>query len=298
MRCLIALTLLLPTILYARLPENVEPDPDKLYHVRLLSGDILIGSVVEISEDGDEVRLRTSIGIATIFVSQIAEFIPRDEVYPHSHRLFYMPTSEPVGNNLYVGLYELLMPYAGVGIADLFSFTGGRTMVPGINPQEQASVFNLKITVSRPTGKQEGVSYACGLNMSWLNAPNDMGHAYSTATWNTGRLSLTGIMFVKVYGSDEIPIRAGNYGGVDMRYATGTVGMGLGVDMPVTLNRFDLHLIGELWCSDVSKPDRSAAIIGFRLWNTDVAADFGLAIFPQPAVAPVMNIVWTPRIRD
>ncbi len=297
MWCLLVFSMVLPVSLYAGQFDDIEPNPDKRYHVRLFSGDILIGTVEDISDDLYEIKLRTSIGIATIFVSQIAEIIPMDEVYPHGHRLFFMPTAEPVGTDFYLGMYELLMLSGGVGLSEI-SLAGGRTFVPGLALDEQASFLNIKTTIYRDSSRHAMFTVAGGGNIAWLNVKNDMAHLYSVGTWSNGRIALTGMIFAKVYGDDDMTISAGKYGALAMHYATGRVGAAVGFDMPVARQRIDLRFIGEVWCSDILHPERSALIAGLRLWNTDVAADFGLAFFPVPALAPVVNIAWTPRIRD
>ncbi len=297
MWCLIVLTLLIPLALPAASLADIEPDSDRRYHVRLLSGDILIGTVYDISDDSYTLKLRTAIGIATIFAPQIAEIIPMDEVYPHSHRLLFMPTARPIGTDAYLGLYEVLMPSGGVGLGVL-SLSGGRTLLPGLADSEQVSLLNFKATVYESRENGGAFSLACGGNIAWLNAPNDMVHLYGVGTWSTDKLAVTCLVFAKVSGDDDMTISAGNYGSVAMHYATGSVGAAVGFDTPVVFRRLDLRLIGELWCSDLIHPERTAAIIGVRLWNTDIAADVGLAFFPVPAIAPVVNVVWTPRIRD
>lgn len=297
MWCLLALVVFLPVSLYADWIDDIEPNPDKRYHVRLLSGDILIGTVEDVSDDLYELKLRTSIGIATVFVSQIAEMMPMDEVYSHGHRLFFMPTAEAVYTDFYLGLYELLMLSGGVGVGEHLSLTGGRTLVPGLAPDEQGTLLTVKATVYRDSSRHAVFTVAGGGNIAWLNARNEIAHLYGVGTWSSESIALTGMVFAKVHGDDDMTIRAGEYGTVAMHYATGKVGVALGFDMPVARQRIDLRLIGEVWCSDILRPERSAALLGFRLWNTDVAADFGLALFPVPALAPVVNIVWTPRIR-
>lgn len=301
-RLQILLLIVVPTIASAVSLDDIEPDTDRRYHVRLLSGDVLIGTVVDIEDDGYDggtLRLRTAIGIASIYASQIAEIVPLDAVYPHSHRIAFMPTAIPIGRDLYAGVYQMLMPTLGVGVGDVWSFSGGRTVVPGLAAHEQASLLMLKTTVYNGEGQSfmDG-SFAVGLNLAWLNAENDLIHVYGAGTWKPGGATVTALVFAKIHGEDEMTLKAGNYGSVMMRYATGTVGAGVGFDMPVAEWRYDLRLIGELWTSDLVQPGRTAGFLGLRLWNTDVAADFGIAVLPLPAVAPVLNFVWTPRIRS
>lgn len=295
MWCLAVLAFLFPVVLHAGPFDDLAPDTHRRYLIRLLSGDILIGTIIDISEDSYTLWLRTAVGTATINAPQVAEVMPMERAYSHGHRLFFMPTAQPVSTDFYLGLYELFMPYGGVGLGDVLSITGGRTAVPGLQLEEQATLLNLKATVYERRSTDDDVFVALGGHSTWLNAANDMGHVYSAATWSRDGLSLSGLVFVKVYGSDTMNIHMGKYGSVTMHYS-GLVGAALGFDIPVA-QRFDLRLIGELWCSDITRiRHSSAALLGLRLWNTDIAADVGLAIVPEPSVAPVVNVVWTPRI--
>jgi hypothetical protein len=49
-----------------------------------------------------------------------------------------------------------------------------------------------------------------------------------------------------------------------------------------------------LWNSDITKPSNSGILLGFRIGNSNVSADFGLAIFTTPYFIPFTSFVWTP----
>jgi hypothetical protein len=57
----------------------------------------------------------------------------------------------------------------------------------------------------------------------------------------------------------------------------------------------DVHVICELWNPDIAKPMNSGALLGLRIANTHVAADFGLSVWTAPAIAPFVSFVWTPQ---
>src|ERR1700754_4350576 len=80
--------------------DHIRPDPEMRYYLRLTGGDILTGVIVDVFEDqdkGEAIKFKTSIGTATIYASQIEELSPVEEAYPHSHRVFLMPSAEPIG---------------------------------------------------------------------------------------------------------------------------------------------------------------------------------------------------------
>lgn len=285
------------------IPDHVVPDPDTRYYVRLLTGDVLTGIITELVNDrfdGDGLKLKTGIGTATIYMNQIAELYPLPVAYSHAHRVFIMPTAEPIGDNLFVGLYELLVLYGGIGFYDLFSFTAGRSFVPTIPATDQATILNGKVTVFNNEVSAIGgnLALAAGVNYAWQHKPNSLLHLYGVGTWRTERTLLTGTVFVKAGGADEMTLHAGGIGSTNLRYAGGTVGLGLGFDARITQGHYDLRFISELWNHEALNPDKVALLAGLRLWNTDFSADFGLMFFSAPGVVPVANFIWTPRIRN
>jgi hypothetical protein len=266
------------------------------YILRLTNGDILTGKIVEITEDEGEpfLKLKSSIGTATIYQNQIVEIRLKEEYYRHNHRVFIMPTAEPIGDNHFVGLFELFFGYAGVGIYDFASITAGRTLVPGIPANDQLTLYNAKATVYEiPRNNAFGsLHFALGVNVATIGKEM-LSNVYGVATLAGERTHLTGMLFFKSSGSDIFDINLGNYGVATARYATGSVGIGLGWDTKFS-TRYDTHVFSELWNSDVTRPTNTAFLVGIRQTNSDVSMDFGLAFFTQPAVAPFVSFTWTP----
>ncbi len=279
--------------------DDIRPNADIRYYVRLAGGDILTGPIVEVFDDereGPAIKVKTAIGTATVYASQIEELTPLEKAYPHSHRVFIMPTAEPISNNHFIGLYELLFLYGGAGIADIVSVTAGRSVVPSVPASEQVSVLNLKATVYREEQQDMPghISFALGANFAWLNDRNRLINLYGVGTFTGARARITGALFYKAAGEDVVTARAGTIGSTDINYARGAVGVGVGLDTRLTNGRYDLHVLAELWNHDVGRPSNTAVLLGLRLWNTDFSADFGIAFFTAPAIAPVANFVWTP----
>lgn len=276
--------------------DNIQPDRNTIYIIRLVSGDILSGYIVEIisnAENGEGIKLSTEIGTATIFEDQILEIRELKEHYRHNHRIFLLPTANPIENNHFIGNFELLMFYAGAGISDFLSITAGRTFIPNIRSDQQITVGDVKVTIgSVEFNSKERISFALGTNLGFINHDNRFLHFYITNTLILNRSAVTAVVFYKASSDDYNRVRLGN-NSIDMWYPNGSFGIGLGLDTKFTQSH-DLHFIGELWNSDVTKPTNTAVMMGLRLCSTKFSADFGLSFFTQPFVAPFCSFVWTP----
>jgi hypothetical protein len=273
---------------------------DVEYLVRLTNGDLLTGKIVEIlpkvaGTQDESIVLETSLGKLTIFASEISDIHPKRSAYRHTHRAYIMPTAEPIGTNHFVGLWELLFLYGGVGITEYVSITGGRTIVPLISPDEQFTLVNVKITPYQVELDDSGNRlFTCvGGNLALANAANQFWHVYAGATFKSSRTSITGQVFYKVNEPSLYRIRAGNFLDFSARYPSSTIGIGAALDTRIS-DHNDMHFIGELWNANVLQPSATAILCGLRLNNTSVSMDFGLAIFTQPFVFPFVSFAWTP----
>jgi hypothetical protein len=299
--------------------RNITPNATVEYLVRLVNGDIITGKIVEIlsseaiakelqkktaktanqeaerAVEGEAIRLETALGTLTIFAAEIVELLPRKQFYRHNHRLYIMPTAEPISGNAVIGLWELLFAYAGVGITDYVSVTAGRSLVPGILPSEQATLVNLKVTPYVTELDESGSRFftCIGGNVALINEGNIFGHVYAGATFKGVRTSITGQIFFKANEPNTYTIRGGNLFSFSTTYPQGTFGLGLGLDSRLS-DHHDLHFIGELWNADILRPSNSALLVGLRLCNTSISMDFGVAIVPQPLAVPFVSFAWTP----
>ncbi len=277
--------------------SSIRADNETAYQVRLTNGDILTGVVAdEINDDkkGHGIKLRTTIGATVIYESEVAEILEAEESYRHGHRAWILPTAEPIGSNHFIGLWELGFVYGGFGISDIGSVTLGRSFVPGIRSDEQISVINAKATVYRMNWEtmEGGMDVAVGGNLGFINSGNRLEHIYGLATFRGAKSRITGGIFYKAGSSDAYRLRFNNEA-INMFYSDGSFGIALGLDTRLSA-RHDMHVIGELWNSDVTKPTNTGVMLGIRLANTSVSADFGLAFFTQPFVAPFVSFAWTP----
>lgn len=277
--------------------SRIIPSETLQYVLRLTNGDKLTGTILEKSQNEKElfsIKFRTSIGTATIDETQIVEITPLAYLYRHNHRVFLMPTAEPIGSNHFIGNFELLLLYGGFGVSDWLSITAGRTMIPSIPSGDQASTINAKATVySEQADNSTAISLALGTNVAYLNYDHRLLNIYTVGTFTGSRSRITAMLFYKAGGEDFMTIRAGTYGLADMKYSAGAFGVGVGLDTKFT-SWHGVHFIGELWNNDVGRPTNSALLLGFRLCNSTISADFGIAVFTQPAFAPFTSFSWTP----
>jgi len=277
--------------------KDVIADRTTVYSIRLNNGDIITGNCVEMLNDpieGEGAKFATELGTATIFENQIAEIKKFEDLYRHNHRMYLMPTAEPIEGNHFIGNFELLLFYAGFGISDFLSFTAGRSILPDVPSKEQVSLFNIKVTpLSFPIDDvAELFTVSLGANLGFINHNNRLLHYYGNATMRLKRTTFTAALFYKASGNDIyiINFRENIW---DMTYENGSFGIGLGIDTKFS-KRNDLHFIGEIWNSNIAHPTHSAVMLGLRLSNSSFSSDFGLAFFTQPFVIPFVSFVWTP----
>ncbi len=304
------------------IPLSIKVDSKTGYRIRLTNGDILSGVITDkdtdrATDDTPErqyIKLKTGVGLLKIYADEIAEILTTDEVYRHSHRVFFMPTAESIGNNHFIGSWELVMLYAGAGIGDRVSVTAGRTFIPTLSSEEQFSLINAKVqlyttppsdapvrtkvnvggttvyeTETDFTGR---ISLAAGAQWTALQQAR-ISTLYAVGTYTQGRSSISALLFYKGAGSETIFLNGRQLGNTVFQYPTGSMGVALGVDVRFP-ERQDIHFIGELWNTDISRPVGTGLMVGLRLTNSTLSADFGIATTTNLDVLPMVNFVWTP----
>lgn len=277
--------------------KGILPNRELEYNLRLSNGDILSGYVIEMINDpkeGEGIKLKTEVGNAIIFANQIVEIIPKEEQYRHSHSVYLLPTADPISSNHFIGLYELLFLYAGAGVGDFLSVMAGHSFLPAISSNQQISTLNVKLTVLSMEFEDVArkMTLAIGGNLAFVNSHNRFIHLFGVGTFELSRSKLTAMVFSKMGSKDFYDIYFGN-NRIDLVYEDGSFGIGLGLDTKIT-KRHDLHLIGEIWNSNVAKPTNSGVLLGFRLCNSSFSSDFGITFFTIPYVVPFVSFKWTP----
>ncbi len=265
--------------------------------VRLNNGDVFSCEILNYElEDGkvNKVEVATAIGKTKIFADEIAEIVHYQDYNRHSHRIYILPTAEPISGNHFVGNFEILFFYVGFGISDYFSITAGRSVIPTIRSQEQFSVVNAKVTLYQQywDSMEGNMSIALGYNHALVNSDNTVSHLYSAISFRGAKSILTASVFAKIGSKDFYEARFGeNF--LPFSFENGSIGFAIGLDTRFSSTR-DIHFIGELWNSNIIKPGSSGLLLGFRIGNTKIAADFGLAVFGSPYFVPFTGFVWTP----
>lgn len=272
---------------------------DTDYVVRLVTGDMLSGQIKEVEHDntGTYIRIGAVIGRAKVYAKEIDWIGTTDDAYRVKHRGFVIPTARPIGDDNFIALIEGVMPYIGFGLGNVISVTAGRTLIPGIGWENQLSVINIKATIDESkNGLVEGGKqiYALGVNGTWVNDVNFLGHIYGVATFTGKRTAISTMLFAKVMGKDDYIISGGKFfDPVGFPFASGTIGIALAMDTRFPSMR-DLHFIAELWNANITRPSSTALYLGLRLANTSVSMDAGLTLVPGPFVAPMFAFAWTP----
>lgn len=275
-------------------PKGVE---DVKVVIRFKNGDILTGFItryIQDEENGEGFKFKTSLGTTTIYNKEIVEIREFYSNYRHSHRVFLMPTAEPIENNHFIGNFELGFFYAGIGITKYFSLTAGRSIIPGISNKHQISTLNTKVTFLQiPWQNYPGkLSIAAGGNIAFINHNNRIENYYAVSTLHFDRTRFTTTVFTKNGPRDFYELRFQN-NLYDMIYENGAFGIGLGLDTKIS-KWHDIRFIGEIWNNNVLKRSNSGVLLGVRLANTELSSDFGIAFFTQPFLVPFLSFTWTP----
>ena len=277
----------------------MEIDTEVEYYVRLTNGDVVTGFLSDVSTDkqGARIQMKMAVATITIYAKDIAWIGTREQAYRSRNRGFVIPTAEPIGNDFYIGVISGAIPTVGFGLFDVGSIVFARSFIPGLSMREQFSLINLKATVYQAeNGLIEGGRqfYAIGINGSWINDVNFIGHLYGVGTFTGTRSRVSTVLFSKSFGRDDYTVNLGSLGSsFRFPYASGTFGVGLMID--VRFPEFnDLHAMAELWGVDIARPAQSVFVLGLRKVNTSTTMDFGLGLFPGGIVAPVINFVYTP----
>ena len=279
--------------------QDMEIDTEVEYYVRLTNGDVVTGFLSDVSADkqGARIQMKMAVATITIYAKDIAWIGTREQAYRSRNRGFVIPTAEPIGNDFYIGVISGAIPTVGFGLFDVGSIVLARSFIPGLSMREQFSLVNLKATVYQAeNGLIEGGRqfYAIGINGSWINDVNFIGHLYGVGTFTGTRSRVSTVLFSKSFGRDDYTVNLGSLGSsFRFPYASGTFGVGLMID--VRFPEFnDLHAMAELWGVDIARPAQSVFVLGLRKVNTSTTMDFGLGLFPGGIVAPVINFAYTP----
>jgi hypothetical protein len=275
---------------------------DEFYRIRLMNGDIVTGQYKEkgenaIREDSaiiESIIVKTMIGDFTLYSDEIIRIQSVRNTYRQQSSLYFMPTADPIKDNAYVSLTQLVFPQIGFGYDNL-SINGGITVLPGMSFSDQGKHLNVKYTFYNE--EQDLIpgeySLAGGYSLIYVNSANLIQHAYVVGSFHMPRTTLTTALFFKTGSENIYEASAGRWGSGIINYSNGALGFGLGFDIRLS-SRHDTRALAELWCADIMRPRNSAGFIGIRLNNDRYSMDAGLAMFTAPAIVPAVKFQWLP----
>jgi hypothetical protein len=270
----------------------VAQERDSLHYiVQMKSGDSFRGNLV--AHTDTTVTIVTEFGRVSIDKRLVASFIPLDGPYRRRAHHFLMPSASPNGPGGFISNYELGFYYAGFGLGNGATITAGATIVPGIPLKHQLYHAGAKFTIER----SEEYELALGAAYTFLTTDHPYGHVYAVGTFPAGTARYSAMIMYRATGDDVARLRIAPFGSTDTTDITvfydGAVGAAFGFDGPA-FGRDDMMWVGEIWNNDITKPQNTVSMVGIRLMNETLSADFGIALFTAPFVAPVFSFTWRP----
>ncbi|KXK56845.1 MAG: hypothetical protein IPM61_00770 [Chlorobi bacterium] len=261
---------------------------DKLeYIVVLESGDRFRGNVVA---SGDTFQIKTEFDIVRVPKNLIKEFIPitfpRD-TYLHRSQHFLMPTASPAGPGFSLTNYELGFLYATFGLGYGATINAGATIVPTVSLKSQLYHVNAKFTVER----EKDMEFAVGGTYTFFTTDHPYAHIYGVGTFALGTGRYSAMIFYKAAGDEQAPVNILGPGEDTTQftlYYQGAMGAAFGFDAPA-FGRDDMFWVGEIATNDFSRPENTVSMVGIRLQNEHLSADFGIALSAAPLVLPVTS---------
>jgi hypothetical protein len=261
------------------------------YIVQMRTGDSFRGNLVGHSDT--TVTVSTEFGRVTLDKRLVEQFIPLDGPYRRRAHHFLMPTASPSGPGGFISNYELGFYYGGFGLGYGATITAGATLVPGIPLKHQLFHAGAKFTLERNADYE----LALGAAYTFFTTDYPYGHIYGVATFPTGTARYSAMILYRATGDDVARIRIAPFASSDTTDITmfyeAAVGAAFGFDAPA-FGRDDMMWVGEIWNNDVSKPQNTVSMLGIRVMNETLSADFGLALFTAPFIAPVFSFTWRP----
>lgn len=257
------------------------------YIVQLESGDSFRGNLVGYTDT--TITVQTEFGDVIVPKRLISEFIPVDGPHIRRPHHFLMPTASPTGPGGFISNYELGFLYGGFGLGYGATITAGATLIPGMPLRLQLFHMGAKFTIERSPEYE----IAVGATYTFLTLDNPYAHIYAVGTFPLGTGRYSAMLLYRAVGAQSAPLKV-----QILRYDTtitvnyeGSLGGAFGFDTPA-FGRDDIRWVGEIWNNDFTKPQNTVSMLGVRVTNDRLSADFGLALFTQPFVVPVTSFTW------
>lgn len=245
--------------------------------LRLRDGTTVVGRVTAV-EDGQVTfvtRGGATLTVAAGDVVAIAIVGGRDtgrgfwKDDPNPTRLFFGPTGRPLGKgDVYLGVYEVVMPFVQVGLTDRLS-VGGGTPLLFFGGGDRPFWFTPKFTVSARERTQVAVGAMHVVNVD----DESVGIAYGAVTWGSRDSAVTlgvGVAYERFEDASPPVVM-------------------LGAEHRVRRN---LKLVTENYLFD----EGGLVSAGVRFLTGRLSADLALAApvgVDELVVFPMVNFVWT-----
>lgn len=258
------------------------------YIVQMHSGDSFRGNLIGYTDT--TVIVQTEFGEVTIAKHLVSEFIPVQGPYRRRPNHFLMPSASPNGPGGFISNYELGFLYGGFGLGYGATVSLGATLVPGIPFRSQIFHAGAKFTVER----SEEYELAVGAAYSYITLDYPYAHIYGVGTFPLGNGRYSAMLFYRASGKEIAPVAFEAFSSDTTRFTIfyeGSIGVALGFDAPA-FGRDDISWVGEIWNNDVTKPQNTVSMLGIRVTNEHLSADFGLALFSAPFIVPVTSFSW------
>ena len=199
-RSLLLLSLLLPSPALAQQPA-LPPVDTAVVALQLTDGSTLTGQVVAV--DDSSCTLVTAAGLRVVVPRRLvtlwrlevrpavpgARFGPPD---PNRTRLFLAPTARTLARgDGYFGDYYVFFPVLGFGVADRVMVSGGMSIIPGLQLDQQLFYLAPKVGLVQ-TPKFSLAAGALYMRLNWADVVDAWGGvAYGVATFGSADAALT-----------------------------------------------------------------------------------------------------------
>jgi hypothetical protein len=276
---LIVLLILATVVVHAQEQDSLQ------YVVLMKNGDSFRGKLIGYTDS--TMIVQTEFGRVTIPKDLISSFVAREGPYTRRPHHFLMPTGSPNGPGGFMSNYELGFLYGGFGLGYGATITAGITLVPGIPLKSQLYHVGAKFTIQR----DRDLELALGATYTWLTSAYPYSHIYAVGTFPLGSGRYSAMVMYRVTGTDVAPVAVAPFGGDTTRFTifySASIGAAFGFDGPA-FGRDDIRWVGEIWNNDITKPQNTVSMLGVRVTNETLSADFGVAIFTAPAIFPVTS---------
>lgn len=281
-------------------------DSTIVYTIILNNGDVISGNITTYSlktgfnTDSSEIIpyivLKTFADELIIYEDEIADIIEKNINPSPTAAYFLIPTAHPISENHFLGNYEVLFAFGGVGISDFISITAAYSFIPLTATADQIAIINAKFTIPDIHFQHTDITLALGGNLAWLNSGNVMLHNFALGTISSNKLhgsNFTIGIFYK-YGFQEYPMTIHIFDRLlTLYHPDGAIGLTAGFERKFA-SRPNFSVIGEIWNANVADAANTGLMLGVRLNSRNFKVDYALSLFTTPFVAPFISFSWLP----